>query len=485
MSASEKAGNKNLTYYINVVVSLVLMLGIGFLPAVEPITPLGMQILGLFIGAIYAWTTVGLVWPSLLGLVLLGLTDYTTVNDAFQSGFGGSTTMFILFVLVFAYIVDKAGVTGYIARGIVSSKIGRGRPWVLSLLILTAAFVVAALVSLTPAVILVWSLLYQLCDAYGYKKFEKYPTAMIVGILIASLMGQTAFPFKVHAIAMLGILDSQAGMTIDFVTFTVMSIIVGYAIVLVYLALLKFVFRLDVSRMKDGNFSYEGAGKLTSYQKGILGLLVLFIALMMAPSVLPAGSAAADFFKQLGSTGATVLLIALLGIFRKASGQPLVDLVSSFKEGVAWPVIFLVSCALALATAVVSDDAGIKAFLIQTLGPVFGGSGNAFLFLLIGTFIILAITNCSNNLTTGLIMLPILLTFCGEVGLDPRLVTILVCTMMNFAIILPSAVPVAAMTHANEWVKSNDLYRYTIPTVIVGGIVGCILYLVMGPIFFH
>lgn len=49
---------KSMTYYINSVITIVIMFGFGQLPAPAPITPLGMQILGIFLALLFGWTFV-------------------------------------------------------------------------------------------------------------------------------------------------------------------------------------------------------------------------------------------------------------------------------------------------------------------------------------------------------------------------------------------------------------------------------------------
>lgn len=48
-------------FYVHVLITLLFMFGFGYLPAVEPITPLGMKMLGIFIGLVYAWSTTSLL----------------------------------------------------------------------------------------------------------------------------------------------------------------------------------------------------------------------------------------------------------------------------------------------------------------------------------------------------------------------------------------------------------------------------------------
>ena len=44
---------KNTVYYINSLITLILIFGFGFLPPIAPITPVGMRILGILLGLLY------------------------------------------------------------------------------------------------------------------------------------------------------------------------------------------------------------------------------------------------------------------------------------------------------------------------------------------------------------------------------------------------------------------------------------------------
>ncbi len=76
---SSAATNKNKVYYINVVIYLVILFGIGLIPPFGAITELGMKVLGVFIATIYGWMTLGLIWPSIFALVALGIADYVGI----------------------------------------------------------------------------------------------------------------------------------------------------------------------------------------------------------------------------------------------------------------------------------------------------------------------------------------------------------------------------------------------------------------------
>lgn len=107
--------NRRSLYVVHMLIVLLLMFGFGYLPAFSPITPLGMKIIGLFLGLLYGWTTVGLIWPSLIGMLALGLSGAMTTLNVLKEGFGSDTTLIILFLLIFAAIVDDSGLSKSIA----------------------------------------------------------------------------------------------------------------------------------------------------------------------------------------------------------------------------------------------------------------------------------------------------------------------------------------------------------------------------------
>ena len=67
---------KNMSYLINSIIGIALMFGIPLIPPIEPLTKIGMQLGGIFIGLVYLWSTVDLLWPCLLGIIALAFTDY-------------------------------------------------------------------------------------------------------------------------------------------------------------------------------------------------------------------------------------------------------------------------------------------------------------------------------------------------------------------------------------------------------------------------
>ena len=65
---------KMISYYSHSLIVILLIFGFRYLPTIAPLTDYGMQIIGIFLGCLYGWTMVSVIWPSFLGLLALGFT---------------------------------------------------------------------------------------------------------------------------------------------------------------------------------------------------------------------------------------------------------------------------------------------------------------------------------------------------------------------------------------------------------------------------
>ena len=136
--------NKNKLYWMHSFISLALMFGFGFLPPIEPITAMGMKVLGAFLGLLYGWMFIELGWPSLFGVLALSMSGCMTMDQILVAGIGSSTFSLVLFMLIFAALVDSVGGCQYIATYCITRKWTAGRPWLFITLFLFAAYAMGA-----------------------------------------------------------------------------------------------------------------------------------------------------------------------------------------------------------------------------------------------------------------------------------------------------------------------------------------------------
>ena len=161
---------KTLRYWIHSAVCIVLMFGIGFLPPFGAITPMGMKILGVFVGALYGWIFIEFMWPSLLGFVAMGLSGYCSVPQALSSGFGNDNVINLFFMFIFAAYMEHTGLMRFLARWLISRKCNVGHPWIFTTMLLFAILPIAMFVNIWAGTIMLWTIFYSLSKEIGFKK---------------------------------------------------------------------------------------------------------------------------------------------------------------------------------------------------------------------------------------------------------------------------------------------------------------------------
>ena len=96
-------------YLVKGGIVLFLMFGFGSLQPIPPLEKIGMQVVGIFLGMLFAWMGIGYVWPSLLALIALWMTGYAPLGKIVATGFGNSVTVFLIMILVFVIYLEKMG----------------------------------------------------------------------------------------------------------------------------------------------------------------------------------------------------------------------------------------------------------------------------------------------------------------------------------------------------------------------------------------
>lgn len=482
--AITKVRNKNLSYYINSAIGVCIMLFFGYLPTFSTVTPMGMKILGIYIGLLYLWSTVDLIWPSLLGLVVTGFSGYNSVSGLLSAGWGDGTNVYIWLICLFAYFITKSGVSDNIVRGIMSLRIAKGRPWMVSFLFFTAAYAVGALVSMTPACLIVWAFFQKFAKEMNYKKGDKYVSFMIVGIALAGLMGFTLFNFRVPGSILIGYIEAAGG-HVSFVGYSVTAFIVGYGALIFYTILGKFVVRPDVERIKSG-YNFEGGEKMSSYQKQLLGITVALIVVFVIQSLFPT-STVGQFLTTLGTSGIVLVFLMVMGFIKRKDGSFFADLLDGTKNGVPWPVFYLLTIGMPLAFAMTDESLGIQPMLSGVFDSILGGGvSGLFVFVIFITFLSAFSTQFLLNQIPGMVIFPIASAYCATLNVDPGMLACMITICANSSIILPSANPIAGVMHGmSDWISPKEIYKYSIPLVISVWLLSVVVWLVFGNFFFN
>lgn len=475
-----KTGLKMARIDKHTLITIALMLLVKYVPPMGDITPLGMEILGIFLGMLYGWTFCSMIWPSLLGMILIGLSDYaTSVGGILAAGAGHQTVLFLFFLYIFCGAIDSSGLTEVIGQYFASLKIGQGRPYVLALLICFAAWLMGSLVSAVAAAILLWQVFNKICHQLGYRRGELYPKLVIIGILYAAMIGSTIFPFKVYPIIMLGVYQATTGEMISFLPYTMFMTVLSLLLVAFYILLCKFVFRPST---RKGTAIIEPPQGLTSYQKKILVVMVFMIGAFFAPGLLPDNWSIIGLLKDLGNNGIVITILIICLVLRD-QGKPLLDIKTAIHSSMSWDIYFLVMAAFQLSDALVAEATGIKSFIVGALGGILNGQ-SVMIFCAVAIALGGILANIISNVVMPMIIIPLIMPFIAEIGINPAILICLLCVVMMDSIIMPSGSPVAGLLLANDWVETKDVYRYGIIILMMTISICIIIGVPLGQIFF-
>ncbi len=453
---------------VNSLISIVFMFIGLFLPAMGPISETGVAILFAFIGAIWGWCTVNMIWPSILALFVLGLSGYTSVIGAFQAAASNPTVLMVLFLMAFSSILQSTGITQRIAMWMISRSFTKGHPWILSFMILIAAWLPSMFVGLTPPIIIVWAIIYSIAKETGLKRGDKWISLMCFAVVFFATLGVNSVPFQVGVVANFGLMTAatEGAYTLNYTYFLVFSCIMSIILMLVFLLLARFIFRADVSKLIHYEAKATAIEPMDGAAKIAIILFALLVIILMLPFLLPEGNVLRIFLQTNVDTTTCCILAVALALIVQYKGKPFTSFSTLVTQGVAWEVIFMLAAAFTLSSAVTAEGIGISDALQHFISPLLSGN-NVFIFIGSLLFIALILTNLINNVVVSAIMVPIACKVAMTTGIvNPIILTSLFILVIDLGFVLPSSSVGGAMLHGNpDWLPKRDILIYG--TIIV------------------
>ena len=475
MSTLSGNGKRSPWFYVHTAIGVFLMFFFGriFAP-VYPLTEVGMQIAGLFVGLVWLWCFVGFLWPSLLGLIAFALTGFATFGRIGEMSFGGSVPILLLFSMILFGSPEHVGATKYITRFFLTRKVLNNRPIVFSFIFFFATYALSVFVNVTPALLLMWSVLYGVLKELGYGKGEKFTTLMLIGTFLGAISGQASLPFTGSTLAILNAFRIASEITIPYLQYILLGFINTVVVMVIYCLVMKLVLKKDdltkVANVNVEMFNRDPLPPMSALQKANFFSMLGFVALMIMTQILPDGFIVTRLLTTLGAGGVAILLTALMAVIR-VQGQPVLDFPKVAAKSINWDVYIMVAMALALSSALTHQDTGVLLLMEQVFAPLLGGHSPIILFILT-LLVAIFITSFASSMVIGIAFMPILVIFGTEAAVNlPALASVTVL-LLHYSIILPSASVFAAMLWSNEeWIKPKEVFKYGAVIVIAAVIV--------------
>lgn len=467
----------NTTMYFKVLIMFILTFGIGFIPTFGLITPVGMKVLGVFIGVLWGWVMIDILWTSIFAMVALGLTGLTGVTAVFQAGLSHPVVLMALTTSLFAAAMNACKITDLLCGYFLTRNIVKDRPWMLVTMMLIAGAMIGAFASSIAGVFLLWAITLKIADICGYQQGDKAIGYIIGLIVVVCCTASNCIPFQPGAIAFNGFLAQGIdGGTTPYAGFLIYNLIIQTILIGLLILCGKFILKLDLSKfnlpeemineLKNQTITYE--------QKLGLASVTVFVLCLLLPGILPKTVPGMLFLSNLGIIGVSSLILVVLTILRAKDGEGIINITNCHKE-VPWSVVWLMASTFPISDALKSADTGIMATVVEATMPLFTNISLTVFF--IGATVILAvITQVSVNLVLGAVFIPFLCSICVDLGGNPYVLFMMLYTGLNLSFLTPAASANSALMHGHTWAKGSTSYTIGILYLVLG----CVLMAVIG-----
>ncbi len=455
------SANKNVMYYVHIAIFLLILFGIGFLPPFAQITPMGMKVLGVFLGVIYGWCFIALDWPSLVALVALAIVGYDSGTNLLMSGWSFSVIPQIVLCFIFAEAISQTQLTDYISNKLLQFKLFQGKPYALFTGILFGTVLLNLSGSAYAAIFVMWAIVRNVAEKAGYEKRNMFSTVLVTSIIAAFMWTSYVFLFKPGTLMMVGFLkQGMPNVEIPFLNWTALWAVYVMLYVILWPLIIKYVFRLDFSAVAKIDLS-ELASKdvrITSKQKFGLGCLIVFISMMLLQQLLPQTWTITQILTRLGLSGCLLIIVSVMAAYQNANGEHFISLQGTAK-GIQWNVMWLIIATEPIANAFNSEECGIMSSVMSVITPILTSVGPT-IFLLVCVIVIGILTQFIHNLIFMVIFIPMLCPLYLQIGGNPLVMFIGLIIATNAAFATPAASWSAAMMFGESSVITSKTYLH-------------------------
>ncbi len=155
---------------IHYIITVIIIFGFRFLPNFGPVTDEGMVLLGAFIGAVYGWSFINMLWPSILAFSSIGLE--LGMAKVVAAGLGSTITWMLVFFYIIIGVLNEYKITDNLVAAILTRKFIIGKPWILFATIIIGTFLCAMLSGFGTLVIFL-AFSFKMCEILKVEPYSK------------------------------------------------------------------------------------------------------------------------------------------------------------------------------------------------------------------------------------------------------------------------------------------------------------------------
>ncbi len=460
--------------WVCIIIGVYLMFGFQYLPPFTGLEPVGMQVLGIFLGTIFLWLTVSTIWTSILTICALTFCPLYTYTTVLQQSWGNWIVPYIIYSSLVTAVLEKSGFLKRCALWFITRPSAKKSPWNFIALFLFAPLAIGAFMSTIPTFIVFLPIAEQIFRELGWKKGDRVPQLMVLGCLFSTCISSAMTPVA-HTFVLLAIsrFATDTGVSINFLSYMTFGIICGLLGYLAMLLIFRFIFKPDLSPIT--NLDIDALKKevppFSKQEKYGLIAFVVVVVLWLAPGILDFfAPAAAAFVNRMGIPMPAMIGVILLCLM-KVDDKPLFNFGDAMKT-VPWGAVNLVAATQVMASSLVHEGSGITTWLTSLVSPVISrlsGFGFAIVVILFATFLTNFISNTVNVTMVYGIVVPVVLAS-PALGVHPAAMAALIGAASCLAMASPPGTAHAAMAAGTGWCDTKTMLIYGMMVSMISGL---------------
>lgn len=450
MKKLESPHKKLLAIFIGVAIAVIC----SFIPGPGGITRFGMITIVVFLVINFWFTVMDMVTGALAGVVTFVVLSGGHGAELTYQALNNVVIWQFLMLFPFMYALQSTGAAKIVSDFLLTRKSLYGRPWRFIILLLMifslGGFLKMGIINLVV-------IAEAITVAAGYEPRTKEHDLFMVGCFLAASEGMVLLPYTGLSAMMIAAVESATGLVINLNFYFAIGIIIAIAMNLLYVALLKFVFRCNFA--KFGGISPDQIAQQGPRPKEGIYTLCIFL-LMIAGMVV--SSLFGDWFLSVYlsktlTTSVWMSFCLLLLVLVPINGKPVVNLVESLKKGAQWPLFFSCAIMVVMAAFIGSDEAGIKTALTSLFSSAFGGMPGVILVVCVSALCVL-ITGFFSNMATATIACAAIIPIAAALGMNTEVLAVCFIWASMPGYLTPGGIGQAPILHGMETITKKSLY---------------------------
>lgn len=467
---------------INLIIGVLLLFIVGVaVPTWGPVTRLGVQAISIFIGLVYlAVTGFSFVFAGTIAMFAMQLTGFFTGSSIIAQSWGGSTIYQLILVYALCQGLVECGAGDVIARYLISRKWAQGKPLAFTFMLLMASIFAGAFLGL-GGIVFYYSILDEIRKNLQYEENSEWMKYNVFGVYVAACIGMSLIPYKGIPLIVFSSLNAmlvQYGLELNLVTYMLGIAVFGVLASIVYCLLLKYVFRVDMSRLSNFDIrKMEGMADVRMNKHQAIVSIIFAISILYGVAIvfIPKSTEFYTFFSGITQTTWFAVCLGILCAIQ-VDGKPAINPRTALKNGVSWEILFSIAAFSLIGSMVSSADTGIQTWIREVFGGVLG-SMNYPVFFLVIMVVALILTNLMSNVAIGIMIstvaVPFLAVFAADSGINITMFTAGLMMADMYAFATPAACGAAPLLFGQECIKNDTKFLYT------KGAVVCVVHLLL------